>query len=302
MRQTAGLAAATAAAATLAFVAPASAGVVVGGGAWLGGHGVDVCYPSDGGCAGNQAVGGVPRAPWQCVELAQRLYTRMGWHDGYFSGVSYAYEVFSWARANGMAAHRNGSGYVPVPGDMIVSGPSAAVRAGHVAIVDRVDLAAGTIHAVEENADPSGRSTYRVDGTRLSRPGPYGNIVGVVHSPLDRFRNHGWDGRFHDGLLYRDGAHGRVYLIAGGARFRISGRHERVRLGYARAHVEVVAPGALRRVAATPHGGTLLRAPGVPGLWLIHRGRRFRVVRRGHRRLFVVPRASLERIPRGARW
>src|SRR5438270_9749773 len=179
----------------LLLASPASAGVVVPGRAWLSGRGVDVCYPSTGSCPDGPA-GGVPSAPYQCVELAQRRYTRIGWYPGLFSGVSSAYQIYGWAPGAGMSAHRNGSGYVPVPGDMIISGPSAAVSAGHVAIVDRVDISAGLVHAVEQNANPSGRSTYRLRGSRLSRPGPYGNIIGVVHSPRDRLARGGWDGRF----------------------------------------------------------------------------------------------------------
>jgi hypothetical protein len=274
----------------------ASAGVVVHGRSWLGGHGVDVCYPAGGGCAGNASVG----TPRQCVELAQRLYNHLGWWGGIFGGVRVASQIYGWAPSHGMSVHRNGSGYIPVPGDMIVSAGSPAVSAGHVAVVDTVDLDRHVVHAVEQNADPSGRSTYRLRGSTLSRPGAYGNILGVVHSPRDHFNAYGWDGRFHDGSIYRDGLHGRLYLVAGGARIALNGA--RKALGYGRAPIQPVPRGRIPRLPAIPREGTLLQAPGVQGLWLIHRRRRFHVLKRGHHRLFAVTAASLASIPVGTRW
>ena len=168
-------------AATGVLVPPAaSASVVVNGSDWFGGGGVPVCYSSSSSCPGVTPVGGVSGAPWQCVELAQRFYQAKGWYSGIFSGVWYAYQIFSWAPGHGMDAHPNGSGYVPVPGDMIIHNSSVGGGAGHVSIVDTVQ--GGTVNVVEQNASPTGRATYSLSGSTLSRSGLSG-IIGVVHDP-----------------------------------------------------------------------------------------------------------------------
>ena len=72
----------------------------------------------------------------------------------------------AWAASYGLDFHANGSGYVPVPGDLIVlhsygSSPSSS-DAGHVSVVsDPVDAGSGVIHAVEENYSSSGRARLR---------------------------------------------------------------------------------------------------------------------------------------------
>jgi len=117
------------------------------------------------------------------VELAQRLYTVRGWytakwHGGYFPGVHPASDIWSQAQNLGMEPHANGTGYIPVPGDMIIH----AGTPGHVSIVDVVG--AGFVQVREQNAASTGTAQYQLSGSTLSRSG-YSTILGVVHNPAD---------------------------------------------------------------------------------------------------------------------
>lgn len=165
------MAGATALAAAAAVVAPAllgsqeaaatsrSSGAMVSGHSWLKGRGVD-------------AVRGR-----QCVELATRLYGRNHWGSlnniyGLRAGHVYDHKI---------RFYRNGSGYVPVAGDVLVElGGSYQ----HVAVVDHVTRKA--IFTVEQNAAPSGRHTYGWNG-RTAR-GAYGprHVGGFIHSSRNR--------------------------------------------------------------------------------------------------------------------
>ena len=159
------------------------------GDAWLGGNGVDVFSNGNLGCrlsstrdcGPDSMVDGVyVGEKWQCVELAQRLYTVRGWHTGTF-GVDYAREIFAQASRIGMQAYPNGSGYIPVPGDLIVVGAPTGAGAGHVSVVDRVHDS--QVNIVEQNWDnTTGRGRYTLIGSSLSRAGAP-NILGVVHDP-----------------------------------------------------------------------------------------------------------------------
>jgi hypothetical protein len=156
----------------------------VSGSDWLYGNGVNACSAStDPTCGGDTHVGGVSSNWWQCVELAQRLYYRRGWYtanNGIFSGVSYAYQIYGQASSLGMTAHANGSGYIPVPGDMIVHTSADGNGAGHVSLVDRVD--GSTVYAAEQNINNAADiGTYSLSGSTLSRTGMH--IQGVVHDP-----------------------------------------------------------------------------------------------------------------------
>jgi hypothetical protein len=105
-----------------AHASPAFGTLLVRGQDWLGGRGVDVYSNGDYRycCGPSNYVNGVyVGIKWQCVELAQRLYTARGWYKGSF-GVNYAYQIFDRASAIGMKPHPNGDGYVPVPGDLII--------------------------------------------------------------------------------------------------------------------------------------------------------------------------------------
>ena len=154
--------------------------VLVSGGSWLGGSGVDAKsnYPYMG--DGNNSCGGWSTSNptvqmglgWQCVELAQRLYNVRGWYSGTFAGVGWAGQIFDVAPNLGMTRQANGGITLIVPGDMIV-------EQGHVSLVDTVT--ATTVVAVEQNANASGRHTYTRNGGTLT--GAYTSVRGVVHSP-----------------------------------------------------------------------------------------------------------------------
>ncbi len=127
---------------------------------WLAGHGVSVIRGR------------------QCVELATRLYARNHWGSlnniyGLRSGRLYEHKV---------TFHRNGSGYLPVPGDVVVElGGSYQ----HVAVVNRVSKHA--IFTFEQNANPSGRHTYGWNGKKAW--GAYGprHVGGFIHSSKNHF-------------------------------------------------------------------------------------------------------------------
>jgi hypothetical protein len=135
---------------------------------------------------------------WQCVELAQRLYTARGWHAGSF-GVAYAFQIWSAASRLGMLRRPNGTLHVRDvrPGDMIVWRPGEATgAAGHVAIVDFV--AGSQVWVKEQNWGPGtapwnaqrGQTVYSLAGGWLSGHAFAPNqIFGVVHSPRDHLRS-----------------------------------------------------------------------------------------------------------------
>jgi hypothetical protein len=173
----------------VASPASASAPVLLSGSAWLDGEGVNVCTNNNGGgsdpsCGGETQIGNVTGAYWQCVELAQRLYTARGWHSGIFSGVPYgAYQIYDAVSANSMTRQANGSITSIVPGDMIIHGTDEPYSggAGHVAIVDYIS--GSTVYTVSQNTyndQPVG--TYTLSGGTLTKSGS-GTIRGVVHDP-----------------------------------------------------------------------------------------------------------------------
>lgn len=106
--------------------AAASAPVLLSGSAWLDGNGVNVCTNNNGGafdpyCGGEYQIGNATNY-WQCVELAQRLYKKRGWHAGIFANVWGAKDIYDQAGALGMDRQSNGSIGAIVPGDMIIHG------------------------------------------------------------------------------------------------------------------------------------------------------------------------------------
>lgn len=129
-------------------------GVTIKGSRWLHGHGVPVIRSR------------------QCTELASRLYSTKRW--GYISN-------FYGMRANRsygtLTFKRNGSGYRPVPGDVLVElgGPYQ-----HVAVVNRVKR--NRIVTVEQNATANGIHVYSWNGKRAA--GAYRNryVGGFIHS------------------------------------------------------------------------------------------------------------------------
>ena len=135
--------------------------VLIKGTDWLGGQGVDVKK----GCN------------IQCVELAERLYSTKGWgtvHTGSNGGASTIPEGSS-----GLDFYENGTGYVPIPGDLIIENGTSSNQYGHVSVVDTVSST--SINAVEQNASSSGWHTYTRSGSTVS--GGYGSVRGFEHSP-----------------------------------------------------------------------------------------------------------------------
>ncbi|MCZ3389664.1 MAG: CHAP domain-containing protein, partial [Actinomycetia bacterium] len=114
---------------------------------------------------------------WQCVELAARLYFVRGW--GAVGTVGNGGAAYIPEGSPSLKSYRNGSGYIPVPGDLIIEKATAKNRYGHVSIVDSV--VGSTINVVEQNASVSGREAYTLTGSSIA--GGYSAVWGVVHSP-----------------------------------------------------------------------------------------------------------------------
>jgi hypothetical protein len=170
--------------------------VQVSGRSWLSGAGVDVHSngPNLGtgySCAGLSTSN--PAAQngygWQCVELAARLYAVKGWGRVYADGgpaaggYRYGAKYIPEGSPN-LDFHPNGSGYRPVPGDLIIESFSSGW--GHVSVVDRT--VGSTVYAVEQNATLTGRHSYTLTGSTLS--GQYGDSTrGFMHAPANTARN-----------------------------------------------------------------------------------------------------------------
>jgi hypothetical protein len=162
----------------------------IAGSEWMGGKGVNACNQTEHTvhyCGGEYEVG----LSWQCVELAQREWQKMGWYTGKF-GVEYAYEIYNSTVASriGATLHANGSGYIPVPGDLIIHNHTSAeapgeYNAGHVAVVSSVS--GSKVYTVEQNYEEKAHvGEYTLSGSTLSRTiydnGHVMPILGVVHS------------------------------------------------------------------------------------------------------------------------
>ncbi|WP_150107567.1 CHAP domain-containing protein [Pedosphaera parvula] len=176
-----------------------TATLIVHSNAWLGGLGVDIFNNAGVCCCGwgssyticpssGQSV--YTGCEWQCVEMPQRLYTVRGWHCGAWA-VSSAYQLFNNPDVG--TSYNNGSGYVPVSGDLLVwkSTLPNSGHAGHVAVVDYVD--SYNVYICEQNSVATGRdimSRSGVNGSSLSRSGwPDRYFYGVVHNTNNPFGN-----------------------------------------------------------------------------------------------------------------
>jgi surface antigen len=149
---------------------PPFGSVILSGSSWFGGNGVNVY--SDGSSGG----GGY----YQCVELANRFMT-----SEHFGPVIWgnANQLYADAQPAYYVQHPNGSGYVPVPGDLVVFGGGLY---GHVAVVDSV--MSTSVNLVEENASPTGRTTISLSGSTLG--GIYDlYVIGVLHAKANPSSN-----------------------------------------------------------------------------------------------------------------
>lgn len=158
--------------------------VLVPGSDWLAGQGVDVkknVRKADGICDGRSYSNPAVQYGngWDCYELAARLYKVKGW--GQIStrggGADNIPEGSPWHEF-----YPNGSGRLPVPGDLIIE---RYLTHGHVTVVDRV--ADGRVYAVEQNATDAGRKTYTLKGSALSGAYNSGIVRGFVHSVSNPF-------------------------------------------------------------------------------------------------------------------
>ena len=172
--------------------AQACSQVLVAPSSWLGGAGIAVHSNGAATGTGNSCAGLSTSNPsaqngygWQCVELAARLYAVKGWGRVYADGGAaagtyrYGAEYIPEGSPN-LQFRPNGSGYLPVPGDLIIEAYSSGW--GHVSVVDQTD--GSSVHAVEQNATPTGRHDYTLTGSTLS--GAYGGIIrGYMHAPAN---------------------------------------------------------------------------------------------------------------------
>ncbi|HEX6689017.1 MAG TPA: CHAP domain-containing protein [Solirubrobacterales bacterium] len=154
--------------------------VLVRGRDWLGGLGVDVKSNGLIGCyAGCNIATGYGIA-YQCVELVQRLIVTRHWSPRIYGNANMQYAN---ASTQYFDKHPNGSGYTPVPGDIIVY-RGGYLGYGHVAVVEWVDN--GRLGWVDQNDSPSGRGS-----APLGAGGTLGNLgslipIGFLHAKANK--------------------------------------------------------------------------------------------------------------------
>ncbi len=182
----------------------AQAGTVwLSGSAWLGGNGCDVYSFNSSDVGQRSYYNGVDVGlKWQCVELPGRLYTMKGWRSGHFPNAN---QIYGSAASMGLIPHANGSGYIPVPGDMVTWNAGSF---GHVAVVDYVD--ATKVHIVEENFSSTVRKTMTRSGTggsHVERDDGWGvgHCQGFIHSAKNTGTT-GVDGAALTSANYPDGS------------------------------------------------------------------------------------------------
>ena len=174
--------------------------VLVNGNGWMGGNGVDVHsnipdMETGKSCAnnGNELYNLSANPPqwgygWQCVELVERLYVSKGWSSTMYLTDGLAKNMYTDAAngkfGSGIVAHANGSGYTPVPGDVIVHSNGTY---GHVAVVSLVS--GHTITAVDQNRSYTGWETYAWDPTTGTASMSGVTISGFVHATANTYTN-----------------------------------------------------------------------------------------------------------------
>ena len=156
------------------FITAESHDIIVSGKDWLYGEGVDI-YNNDLDFFGY----------YQCVELARRLYDSKGWPmvktaDGGAKSIPEG--------SPGLESFKPGSGYIPVPGDLIIEGPTTINAGyGHVAVVDYVED--NNIYAVEQNGARDGRVIYTYNGSNYGSGAGRGEVIAIVHAPQNNYKN-----------------------------------------------------------------------------------------------------------------
>ena len=120
---------------------------------------------------------------WQCVELIERFVNEVGWYSGLMLAPDGTAASMYEAAPSAFVKHRNGSGYRPVPGDIVIY---AGDRFGHIAIVESDD---GThVVVLEQNVRYElGRGKEVFAGkTLLAQRGWTGfSVIGFLHARLN---------------------------------------------------------------------------------------------------------------------
>ncbi len=101
-------------------------------------------------------------------------------HFGPAIAADYAYEFYNNAPSGSYDHHLNGSGYIPVPGDVIVFGSTNTCLYGHVALVED-PVNSGWVDIVEQNASATGCNRLPINGSSIT--GEYGMpVIGILHA------------------------------------------------------------------------------------------------------------------------
>jgi signal peptidase I len=130
----------------------------------------------------SDAFGAYGSYKWQCVELIERFVNLVGWYHGLIPAPDgKASNMYQAGIATGaFVGYPNGSGYRPVPGDIVVYSGGGF---GHVSIVEFDD---GTqVGVLEQNVlDEDGRGTESFNGNTLEpQPGWRGfRVIGFLHA------------------------------------------------------------------------------------------------------------------------
>jgi hypothetical protein len=157
--------------------------VLVRGSGWLGGHGVDVKSNGLLGCYAGCNVSSGYGIAYQCVELVQRLIVQRHWSPRIYGNANMQYAN---ASSKYFDKHPNGSGYRPIPGDVIVYRGGYGGY-GHVAVVEWVN--GGRIGWVDQNATPNGRGSAPLGaGGRLGNRGTL-IPIGFLHAKANKPRS-----------------------------------------------------------------------------------------------------------------
>jgi uncharacterized protein YraI/surface antigen len=145
---------------------PPYGAVLVPGSDWFGGHGVNVY---------SNGYGDNDNGEYQCVDLVTRFVAAEHFGPTIWGNAN---ELYQDAPSSYYDHHPNGSGYVPVSGDIITlaGGPY-----GHVVIVD--SASGSQINVVEQNASPTGRSSLEINRANGYISGEYGlGVIGTLHA------------------------------------------------------------------------------------------------------------------------
>lgn len=150
--------------------------IILEGDSWLQGEGVDV-YQNSSDFSGK----------YQCVELVQRLYQEKGWGivrtaDGGAKSIPEG--------SPGLECYKPGTGYEPVPGDLIIEGPTSINGGyGHVSVVDYIE--GNVINAIEQNGARDAKVSYTYNDSNYRSSGVRGEILAILHAPKNTFQNEG---------------------------------------------------------------------------------------------------------------